>query len=83
MKFQQRFPHGLRDEPAHFGFAMKARQPVRIAGQRSGQYFDRDRSFQIAVGGAKHFTHTPSAERRGDLVGPDSGAGSEGQLAGL
>jgi len=74
---------GMVERREHFGFPLEARQTIRIAGQRRGQHFDRHRPLQVAVGLAIHFAHPACADRRGDLVDAETGAGSEGQVAGL
>ena len=66
----------------HFGFALKTREPVRIAGDRRGEHLDRHRPFQIAVGRAVDFAHAAGADLRGDFVDADTRAGGEGQTAG-
>ena len=63
----------------HFGFALKARQAIRIASHRGGQHLNRNLTFQIRVDGLVHLAHATDAYLRGDLVEPDSRAGSEGQ----
>jgi hypothetical protein len=60
-----------------FGFPLKARQAVRVAGHRAGQHLDRHRPFQIVVGRPIHLAHAPRAKGRDNLVGPDPGAGCE------
>ncbi len=67
----------------HFGFALKARQAIRIAGHRGGQHLDRHRPLQIAVGRAIDLAHAAGADLRGDFVDAEAGAGSEGQTVGL
>ncbi len=60
----------------HFGFALEARQAIRIASHRGGQHLDRNLAFQIRVGGLIHLAHTTDAYLRGDLVDADSDTGS-------
>ena len=60
----------------HFGFALKARQAIRIAGHRGGQHLDRHRPLQIAVGRAIDLAHAAGADLRGDFVDAEAGAGS-------
>ena len=67
----------------HFGFALKAREAIRIAGHRGRQHLDRHRPLQIAVGGAIDLAHAAGTDLRGDFVDAKAGAGSEGQTAGV
>ena len=60
----------------HFGFALEARQAIRITRHRGGQHLDRNLAFQIRVGGLIHLAHTTDAYLRGDLVDADSDTGS-------
>ena len=46
----------------HFGFALKTREPIRIASHGRGQHLDSHRPLQIAVGRAIGFAH--AARRR-------------------
>ena len=63
------------------GFALEAREAIRVAGDRRRQHLDGDRPFQVAVGGSIDLTHTPRTDLRGDFVGAEVRAGSEGQVA--
>ena len=65
----------------HFGFALEAREAIRVAGNRRRQHLDGDRPFQVAVGGAIDLTHTPRTDLRGDVVGTEAGAGRQSQGA--
>ena len=65
-----------------FGFALKAREPIRIAGHHGGQNLDRDRSFQIAVGRPIHLAHAARTDGGSDFVGAEARARSEGHLGG-
>ena len=60
-------------------FALKAREPIRIAGHRGGQDFDRDRPLEIAVARAIHLAHAARADRRGDFVDAEPRARGERQ----
>jgi hypothetical protein len=66
-----------------FGFALKTREPIGVSRDRWRQDLDRDLAFQLGVGRAKHLPHPAFAERRGDFVDAEAGAGSQGQVAGL
>ena len=67
-----------------FGFALKAREAIGIAGHRGGQHLDRDRPLQIRVGRAIDLAHAAGADLRGDFVDAEAGAGGKGQgCAGL
>ena len=63
----------------HFGFALKAREAIRIAGDRRGQHFDRHRPLQIAVGRAIDLAHAAGADGGDDLIGTEARAGDQGQ----
>ena len=64
----------------HFGFALEAREAIRISGDRRGQHLDCDLAFQLRVGGPIHLAHAAHADLCGDFVDAESGAGSEAQL---
>ena len=55
-------------------FALEPKLPV-LARDTGGEELDRDGSIQAHVRGAKHLAHAPRAQRRDDLVRPDSSAG--------
>ncbi len=57
--------------------ALEARETVGVGGERLGEDLDRDLALQLRVGGAVDDPHPALAERGGDLVGPEAGAGSE------
>ena len=63
----------------HFGFALKAREAIGVAGDRRRQHLDRDRPFQIAVGRAIDLAHAAGADGGDDFVGAEARAGGEGQ----
>ena len=63
----------------HFRFALKARQPIVVSGERGGQDLDRDLALQLRVGRAIHLAHPAFADRARDFVDAETGAGSEGQ----
>ena len=67
----------------HFGFALKARQAIRIAGHRGGQHLDRDGPLELGVDRAIDLAHAAGADLRGDFVDAEASAGSEGQTVGL
>jgi hypothetical protein len=67
----------------HFGFALKAREAIRITGYRGGQHLDGDLTFQARVSGLIHLAHAADANPCGDLIDADSGTGSEAQSAGV
>jgi hypothetical protein len=64
-----------------FSFTLEPCEAIRVAGDRCGQHLDRDGPLEIAVGGAIDLTHTTRTDLRGDFVGTDVRAGSEGQVA--
>jgi len=57
-----------------FRFALKAREPIHIAGDRGGQHLDRHRPLQIVVGGAIDLAHAAGADGGDDLVRAESSA---------
>ena len=63
----------------HFGFALKAREAIRIAGHRGGQHLDRDRPLQIAVGRAIDLAHSAGADGGEDFIGTETRAGDQWQ----
>jgi hypothetical protein len=64
-----------------FSFTLEPCEAIRVAGDRYGQHLDRNGPLEIAVGGAIDLTHTTRTDLRGDFVGTDVRAGSEGQVA--
>ena len=67
----------------HFCFALKAREPIRVAGDCGRQHLDRDLAFQVRVGGLIHLAHPTNADLRGDVVDAEARAGSECQTIGI
>ena len=63
----------------HFRFALKAREPIGISGERRRQDLDRDLTFQPGVRRPIHLAHPAFADLGGDFVDAETGAGSEGQ----
>ena len=61
-------------------FALEAGQAIGISRERVGQDLDRDVAIQLRVARAIHLAHAAGADRRGDLVGAEAGAGSEGRV---
>ena len=57
--------------------ALEAREAVGVRGERLGEDLDRDLALQLRVGRAVDDPHPALAERGGDLVGTEAGAGSE------
>jgi hypothetical protein len=57
-----------------FGFALKAREPIAIAGQFCRQDFDGDVTLQACIEGAVHLAHPTGADRFLDFVRSDSGS---------
>ena len=62
-----------------FGFALEAREPIGIAGERLGQHLDRDLAFQLGVRRAIHLAHPAGADLGGDFVRAEAGAWSYSQ----
>jgi hypothetical protein len=54
-----------------FGFTLKARKAIRIAGHRCRQHLDRRRPLQIAVDRAIDLAHSAFAELGDDGIRPD------------
>ena len=69
---------GVVEGRQHFGFALKARQAVRIARHRRGQHLDRHLAFQIRVGGLIDLPHAADPNFGGDAEDAELGAGGEG-----
>src|SRR5688572_8015079 len=61
----------------NFRFALKAREPIRIAGHRGREHLDGDRPLQIAVGRAIHLAHPAGTDGGEDLIGSKSGPWAE------
>ena len=62
-----------------FGFALEAREPVVVSGDRRRQDLDGDLTLELRVGGAIDLPHPAFADLRGDFVDAETGAGTEGQ----
>ena len=67
----------------HFGFALEARQTLRIGGHRRRQDLDRDGPLEIGVNCAINLTHATGAYRAAHFIDADAGARDEGQTVGL
>src|SRR5262245_53656146 len=63
----------------HFRFRLKPRESIVVACERWWQDLDRDWAFQLCIDGPIHLAHTALADRRGDFVDAETGAGREGQ----
>ena len=59
---------GMIQRRQDFRFALEARQPLRVTGDRSRQHLDGDLSLQVRIGGPIHHAHAAGAKRRGDFV---------------
>jgi len=59
---------GMIQRGQGLGFAIKARQAFRVAGERARKNFDGDVALQLRVVRAIHLTHPTRAERCQDLV---------------
>ena len=64
-----------------FGFALEARQPIRVRRDRRGQDLDRDAPFQLGVGRPIHLAHAAGADLGGDFIRAEASAGSQRQTA--
>ena len=60
-------------------FAREPREAIGIVREGVGQDLDRDVAIQLRVARAIHLAHAAVADRRGDFVDAETGAGSEGQ----
>ena len=63
----------------HFGFALKASQPIVIGRDGRRQDLDGDLALQPRVGGPIDLAHAALAEQGSDFVDAETGAGSQGQ----
>ena len=63
----------------HFRFALKPREPIGIGRERRRQNLDRDLAFELRVRRAIDLPHAARADRGGDFIDAETGAGSEGQ----
>jgi hypothetical protein len=61
----------------HFGLALEARQPLRVARDGLGQDLDRDLPLQARVGGSVDLAHPAHAEQGGDLISAEPGSWAE------
>ena len=62
-------------------FAREPRQPIRIAGERVGQNFQRHVAIELRVPRAIDLSHAPGSQDGEDLVRAEACAGSESQLS--
>jgi hypothetical protein len=60
-----------------FGFTVKPREAIRIAGYRLGQHFDSHRPLQVGVSSAVYLAHPTSTNAGGDLIRADASADSQ------
>jgi hypothetical protein len=58
----------------HFGFALKAREAIGVAGDRRRQHFDRDRPLQIGVSRTIDLSHAAGTDGGKDFVRAEAGA---------
>ena len=63
------------------GLTLEALAQVRASCQLRREDLDRHRPIQARVPGPVDLAHAAGAERRGDLVGAEAGAGGEGHCA--
>ena len=64
------------------GFALEAREPFRIGGNRGRQNLDRDLTFQLGVCRPKHLPHPAFPNLGGHFIRAETGAGREAQTSG-
>ena len=61
------------------GFALKAREPIVVRGERGRQNLDGDLAFELRVRRAVDLAHAAGADGGDDFIGAETRAGSEGQ----
>jgi hypothetical protein len=66
----------------HFGFALKARQPVGVSGQRGREDLDGNLALQLRVRRPVNLPHAARAERPEDVVGAEARAIGQGHERG-
>ncbi len=71
---------GMVQRGERLGFPREARQAVRVMRERRGQHLDGDVAVELCVARAPHLAHPAFAERRGDMVNAEAGAGSQGHV---
>ena len=64
----------------HFGFALEAREPFRIIGDRRGQHLDGYLALQVGVRRAIHFAHAALADGGRDLKRAEAGSRCQGHV---
>ena len=62
------FRSWMIDRGEHFRLALKARNPLRIAGVEFRQYLDGDVTIELGIPRAEHLTHASLTQRRQDFV---------------
>jgi len=62
-----------------FGFALEAREPIVVGGDRRRQDLDGDLPLQLRVGGPIDLPHAPFADLCGDFIDAETGTGRKGQ----
>ena len=63
--------------------ALEACTHLGVGREMLRQHLDRDVAAEAGVGGTEHLAHAARAERSGDLVRAEAGAGSEWHRANL
>ena len=63
-------------------FACEPREPVGVAGERIGQYLQRDIAIELRIARTEYLAHPADADAGDDLVDAEARAGSESQTAG-
>ena len=63
---------GMVQRGEHFGFALKARQPLESAATSVGKHLERDVALQVRVGRAVHLAHPAHTDEGGHSVRSDS-----------
>src|SRR5581483_5233608 len=62
---------------------LEAPQPVLVARQRSGQYFDGDLALQAAIARSIDFSHPARAHKRENLIRPKLHSGCQWHKGGI
>jgi hypothetical protein len=68
----------VRERGEYLRIALRASEPLGIAGKHVRQHFERDVSLQPRIAGAVDFAHAAGAEQGGHLIDADTRAGREG-----
>ena len=70
----------MRELAIGAAFAVEPFAELRVGGQRVGEDLDRDGAVEARVARLVHLAHAARADRGGDLVGAEAGAGWRGAV---